>query len=55
MSPRHQAISMASGARSPGGNVLILNDKLMRSGAVAGELSKDMINELNLIKLAMGV
>lgn len=30
---------MASGARSPGGNVLILNDKLMRSGAVGVSLS----------------
>ena len=28
---------------------------VMRNGMVAGELGKDMINELNLIKLAMGV
>jgi ribose transport system ATP-binding protein len=28
---------------------------VMRNGMVAGELGKDMINEYNLIKLAMGV
>ncbi len=30
---------MASGARSPGGNILILNDKVMRNGAVGVSLS----------------
>ncbi|MBK8046467.1 MAG: hypothetical protein IPK16_04620 [Anaerolineales bacterium] len=37
--------------------VIGMSDRVivMRNGMVAGELGKDMINEYNLIKLAMGV